>query len=106
MSDEMQNETTHDHAHEQGEKVPALTAFVVYIDDRGQAQALMNHQDIEKFQVMHAPTLQDVYRACSEVAKDVQAVEIAQRCVEEQVRVSQQIAEQQQAEKIRQDLQT
>jgi len=88
--DDTQHETNHDHGPEQDERPKALTAFMIVIDERGQAQALMDYQDIEKFDVLHQPALQDIYRACTEVAKDVQAVETAQRCIQEQARLAQQ----------------
>jgi len=78
----------------------AATAFVVVIDHEGTATALVDHEDLKKFRFDREPTLQDVWRGCAEVAKDVEAMEISARVMQQQMQMAQQVAQQREAQQI------
>ena len=98
-----QEEESHDGGHQAepgDQREEAVAAFAVVIGTDGTATALVDHRDLVNFRFQREPSLQDVWRGCAEVAKDVEAMEISMRVLQQQMQVAQQAAKQREAQEI------
>lgn len=102
MTDDMNvnvEEETHEHEEEVYDQpsvdgVQAVTAFLVVIRSEDQRAYADTNTESEVY-VQRQATSDDIYRACTEVAKDVVAFQTAQLTVTQMVGISAEIAEQQ-----------
>lgn len=89
---------------EQGEgeetRSPALAVFGVAILPEGNAVALVNPEDVMKIRPQREASLSDVWRACTEVAQDIDRALTAERLVMEQIRAAQQMQQEQQQSRL------
>jgi len=80
---------------------PALAVFGVAILPEGNAVALVNPEDVMKIRPQREASLSDVWRACTEVAQDIDRALTAERLVMEQIRAAQQMQQEQQQQQSR-----
>lgn len=87
---------------EEGEETrsPALAVFGVAILPEGNAVALVNPEDVMKIRPQREASLSDVWRACTEVAQDIDRALTAERLVMEQIRAAQHMQQEQQQSRL------